>query len=127
MHVKKSLPPSLSGFPGEAEIKYYVKVTVVRPQLFKENHRAVGTSNDAFFKQKLTPFFTSSPTSGFFLLSHPDRRTQGKKPTHVAQNNFPNASLAKGKEASSENPCHQNLSVAILFASVSMLAYQTQQ
>ncbi|KAF2453476.1 hypothetical protein BDY21DRAFT_402111 [Lineolata rhizophorae] len=39
-HVKKTLPPTLSGFPGEAEIKYYVKVTVNRPQFYKENSRA---------------------------------------------------------------------------------------
>ncbi|KAI9682934.1 MAG: hypothetical protein M1829_006370 [Trizodia sp. TS-e1964] len=39
-HVKKTLPPSLSGFPGEAEIRYYVKATVIRPQFYKENHRA---------------------------------------------------------------------------------------
>ncbi|KAI9777522.1 MAG: hypothetical protein M1839_008816 [Geoglossum umbratile] len=38
-HVKKTLPPSLCGFAGEAEIKYYVKVTVVRPQFYRENHR----------------------------------------------------------------------------------------
>lgn len=40
-HIKATLPPSLSGFPGEAEIKYFVKVTVNRPQFFKENPRAV--------------------------------------------------------------------------------------
>lgn len=40
-HVKKALPPSVNGFPGEAEIKYYVKVTVIRPQFYKENIRAV--------------------------------------------------------------------------------------
>jgi len=39
-HVKQTLPPSLNGFPGEAEIRYYVKVTVNRPQFFKENPRA---------------------------------------------------------------------------------------
>ena len=38
-HVKRILPPSLTGFPGEAEIRYYVKVTVQRPSLFKENRR----------------------------------------------------------------------------------------
>lgn len=27
-HAKKTLPPSLTGFPGEAEIRYYIKVTV---------------------------------------------------------------------------------------------------
>lgn len=42
-HVKQPLPPSLSGFPGEAEIRYYVKVTVQRPGLFRENRRdAIG-------------------------------------------------------------------------------------
>lgn len=40
-HIKATLPPSLSGFPGEAEIRYYAKVTVNRPQFFKENPRAI--------------------------------------------------------------------------------------
>ncbi|EED12649.1 arrestin (or S-antigen) domain protein [Talaromyces stipitatus ATCC 10500] len=44
-HVKKTLPPSLSTFPGEAEIKYYVKTTVVRPQFFKENIRSIAGFN----------------------------------------------------------------------------------
>jgi hypothetical protein len=39
-HVKKTLPPSLTGFPGEAEVRYYVKVTVQRPSIFKENRRS---------------------------------------------------------------------------------------
>jgi hypothetical protein len=39
-HVKKTLPPTLSGFPGEAEIRYFVKVTVNRKSFFKENPRA---------------------------------------------------------------------------------------
>ncbi|KAK0708806.1 hypothetical protein B0T21DRAFT_341064 [Apiosordaria backusii] len=38
-HVTKTLPPSFTGFPGEAEIRYYVKVTIQRPSLFKENWR----------------------------------------------------------------------------------------
>ncbi|KAJ5698160.1 hypothetical protein N7462_000165 [Penicillium macrosclerotiorum] len=40
-HVKKTLPPSLHGFPGMAEIEYFVKVTVIRPQFYKENIRAI--------------------------------------------------------------------------------------
>ncbi|KAF9886416.1 hypothetical protein FE257_011448 [Aspergillus nanangensis] len=44
-HVKKTLPPSLSGFPGEADIKYYVKATVIRPQFYKENLRAIMNLN----------------------------------------------------------------------------------
>lgn len=39
-HVKRTLPPSITGFPGEAEIRYYIKVTVQRPSLFKENRRS---------------------------------------------------------------------------------------
>ncbi|KAJ9209336.1 hypothetical protein DTO166G4_9069 [Paecilomyces variotii] len=44
-HVKKTLPPSLRGFPGEAEIKYYVKATIVRPQFYKENIRSISEFN----------------------------------------------------------------------------------
>ncbi|KAK4982037.1 hypothetical protein LTR66_009522 [Elasticomyces elasticus] len=44
-HVKKTLPPSLTGFPGEAEIRYFVKVTVNRPTIFKENARAYAPFN----------------------------------------------------------------------------------
>ena len=40
-HVRKGLPPSMASFPGEAEIKYYVKATVSRPQFYKENYRSV--------------------------------------------------------------------------------------
>ncbi|KAL4901788.1 hypothetical protein BDW74DRAFT_159532 [Aspergillus multicolor] len=40
-HVKRTLPPSLSGFPGMAEVKYYVKATVIRPQFYKENLRTI--------------------------------------------------------------------------------------
>jgi len=39
-HVHKTLPPTLSGFPGEAEIRYFVKATVARHSFFKENARA---------------------------------------------------------------------------------------
>lgn len=39
-HVKKTLPPTLGGFPGEAEIRYFVKCTVNRHSFFKENARA---------------------------------------------------------------------------------------
>ncbi|KAG9240262.1 hypothetical protein BJ878DRAFT_304383 [Calycina marina] len=66
MHVKKTLPPSLTGFPGEAEVRYYIKVTVQRPSIFKENRRrTIGfkflpiepprpapTSNEAFARRQ---------------------------------------------------------------------------
>jgi len=38
-HAKMPLPPSLGGYPGEAEIKYFVKATVVRPKFYQENLR----------------------------------------------------------------------------------------
>ncbi|KAF2231681.1 arrestin [Viridothelium virens] len=40
-HVKQTLPPNLTGFPGEADIRYFVKVTVARPQFFQQNARAI--------------------------------------------------------------------------------------
>ncbi len=38
-HVKQTLPPSFTGFPKQAEIRYYIKVTIQRPGIFKENWR----------------------------------------------------------------------------------------
>lgn len=54
-HVKKTLPPSFGGFPGMADIKYFVKATVIRPQFYKENIRAVGISITAFYGSWLIP------------------------------------------------------------------------
>lgn len=38
-HVTRTLPPSLTGYPMEAEIRYFIKVTVQRPGFLKENWR----------------------------------------------------------------------------------------
>ncbi|PSR98941.1 hypothetical protein BD289DRAFT_361692 [Coniella lustricola] len=38
-HVTRTLPPSFTGFPKQAEIRYYIKVTIQRPGIFKENYR----------------------------------------------------------------------------------------
>lgn len=38
-HVTRTLPPSLTGYPMEAEIRYYIKVTIQRPGFLKENWR----------------------------------------------------------------------------------------
>jgi hypothetical protein len=38
-HVTKTLPPSFTGFPRQAEVRYFVKVTIQRPGFFKENWR----------------------------------------------------------------------------------------
>lgn len=48
-HVKKTLPPTFGGFPGMADIKYFVKATVIRPQFYKENIRAVGINPIAVY------------------------------------------------------------------------------
>lgn len=75
-HVKRTLPPSLTGFPGEAEIRYFVKVTVQRPGIFRENWRsAIGfrflpiepprsppTSNEVFARR---PYEFQSGLAGF--------------------------------------------------------------
>lgn len=38
-HVTRTLPPSFAGFPFQAGIRYYVKVTVQRPGFLRENWR----------------------------------------------------------------------------------------
>ncbi|TQS39311.1 hypothetical protein Golomagni_00167 [Golovinomyces magnicellulatus] len=45
MHVKRLLPPSLMGHPGFAEIRYFIKVTVRHPQIFKESWRSMTEFN----------------------------------------------------------------------------------
>ncbi|WEW59851.1 hypothetical protein PRK78_005332 [Emydomyces testavorans] len=77
-HVKRTLPPSLSGFPGEAEIRYYVKVTVVRPQFYKENYRGF-----ADFK---------------FLPIEPPRKKEADKETFARrQHQFANVRIPETK------------------------------
>lgn len=45
-HIKGTLPPSLSGITDDvAWIKYFLKVTVNRPQFYKTNMRQVGCSH----------------------------------------------------------------------------------
>ncbi|KAK8045099.1 hypothetical protein PG993_005123 [Apiospora rasikravindrae] len=71
-HVKSTLPPSLTGFPREAEIRYYIKVTIQRPGFFKENWRyqeafarrpfSFKPRSPAPYKQKRS-FFGSSKSS----------------------------------------------------------------
>ncbi|KKK26830.1 hypothetical protein ARAM_003393 [Aspergillus rambellii] len=99
-HVKKTLPPSLSGFPGEAEIKYYVKATVIRPQFYKENLRAInnltflpiepprtGNPNEETYARRQHRFSSGlapSPKSLFQKRSTPSLRDAGEKSLRVA-------------------------------------------
>lgn len=92
-HVKKTLPPTLSGFPGEAEIRYFVKATINRHSFFKENPRAYTPFNffpiepprpdpagsEVFARQKhqFTPPPDSEPVKGkmkslFGMKKEPD-------------------------------------------------------
>lgn len=87
-HVTKTLPPSVTGFPQEAEIRYFLKVTVQRPGFLKENWRfqtgfkflpiepprPKNTGQEAFARRPFT-FHARTPTyqgaerkkSGFFF------------------------------------------------------------
>ena len=49
-HIKRTLPPTLTGFAGQAEIRYYVKVTVGRPAFYKENYRAVSVASTFYYQ-----------------------------------------------------------------------------
>ncbi|OAX79677.1 hypothetical protein ACJ72_06001 [Emergomyces africanus] len=78
-HVRKALPPSLTGFPGEAEIRYYVKATVGRPQFYKENYRGFA---DIKFLPIEPPKATDSGAESYARRQHQFSKTgsiPGKK------------------------------------------------
>jgi hypothetical protein len=98
-HVKQTLPPSLTGFPQKAEILYYIKVTIQRPGILKENWRYdIGfkflpvepprpppTGNEAYARRP----FIFEPRSAvnekkkfsFMIGKQSQPQTQGEKPT----------------------------------------------
>ncbi|KAL2830091.1 hypothetical protein BJY01DRAFT_227553 [Aspergillus pseudoustus] len=109
-HVKKTLPPSLSGFPGMAEIKYYVKATVVRPQFYKENLRAIthltflpiepprsGNPKEEAYARRQHQFAsgpTPSPKSLFHKVSAPSLRDSAASGLRVSADlRLPNPSI----------------------------------
>ncbi|PWY77105.1 hypothetical protein BO70DRAFT_264243, partial [Aspergillus heteromorphus CBS 117.55] len=111
-HIKKTLPPSLSGFPGMADIKYYVKATVIRPQFYKENIRAIsglnflpiepprtGKPNEETYARRQHQFM-NHPTAGkkrglFQKMSSNSslRETTGCSPRVSADLRLPNPSI----------------------------------
>ncbi|KAI1207226.1 uncharacterized protein F4807DRAFT_436238 [Annulohypoxylon truncatum] len=111
-HVKSTLPPSLTGFPQEAEIRYYLKVTIQRPGFFKENWRyQVGfkflpiepprpakTSQEAFARRP----FTFRP----------------RAPTHHRKSFFGNKSPGPGAEDPSQMPPNIEMSARVPFPSI---------
>ncbi|KAH8785378.1 hypothetical protein F5883DRAFT_86012 [Diaporthe sp. PMI_573] len=88
-HVTKTLPPSFTGFPREAEIRYYVKVTIQRPGLFRENIRhQLGfkfmpiepprppTTNQEGYARRPFTFTPKSPGSNGKSQSQPQQKRQ---------------------------------------------------
>ena len=122
-HVKKTLPPSLSGFPGEAEIKYYVKATVVRPKFYQENFRTVGRhlqKSGAVLTRDRKRLSSSSP------LRHRDPPTSKKKPLRDASSSSRNTRHSRsGKAVCSRSRRNPKVLSKSLQPSRWMLAYQT--
>lgn len=94
-HVTKTLPPSFTGFPKEAEIRYYIKVTIQRPGLFQNNWRyQIGfkfmpiepprppeTSQEAYARRPFTFRGGSSGIAGI-LQQHAKRQSMfSRKPS----------------------------------------------
>ncbi|ROV94529.1 hypothetical protein VMCG_08155 [Cytospora schulzeri] len=87
-HVTKTLPPSFTGFPREAEIRYYIKVTIQRPGLFQNNWRhQIGfkfmpiepprppESNQEAYARRPFTFRPRSPGSAGLLQLQPKRQS----------------------------------------------------
>lgn len=51
-HIKNPLPPSFAGFPGEADIRYFVKATIARPSILRENVRCVSCNLDLCYESR---------------------------------------------------------------------------
>ncbi|KAI9925706.1 hypothetical protein ASPWEDRAFT_113742 [Aspergillus wentii DTO 134E9] len=97
-HVKKTLPPSLSGFPGMADIKYYVKATVVRPQFYKENIRGIAPLNFL----PIEPPRTGNPSEETYARrQHQFSKTSNTSKTKSLFQKVSNASL---RDLASEPP-----------------------
>ncbi|SZF02594.1 unnamed protein product [Blumeria hordei] len=77
-HVKQKLPPTLTALPGTAEIRYFIKVTVQRRSLFKENSRS-----ELSFKFLPTELPRPQPTSNQFYVRMPfsflSQQSQGSR------------------------------------------------
>ncbi|KAF4595309.1 hypothetical protein GQ602_000922 [Ophiocordyceps camponoti-floridani] len=85
-HVTRTLPPSLTGYPMDGEIRYFIKVTVQRPGFLKENWRyqaglkflpiepprSAKSGQEAFARRP----FTFRPRS---IPAYPDRSASSKK------------------------------------------------
>ena len=139
-HVTRTLPPSLTGFPMEAEIRYYIKVTIQRPGLLKENWRyQIGfkflpieppkparTGQEAFARRPFT-FRPRSPIPGgakkssfFFKRSDRPEKTDGDASSSGTGQIAPDAMAAPSVEMSARLPhpsvlaCNQPVPLRLL-------------
>jgi len=108
-HAKKTLPPSLSGFPGEAEIKYYVKATVVRPKFFQGNIRTIcdikflpiepprplDRHEETFARRKrqFQPYPGASQKKGLFKKSSTPQSAEEEPPAFQVDARLPNPAV----------------------------------
>lgn len=77
-HVRGTLPPSLSGIPDdEAWIRYFLKVTVNRPQFYRSNMRSV-CPRRYYDKQNAPLTLCSTTLSSSSPLSLPGRPSSTK-------------------------------------------------
>ncbi|RMD41418.1 hypothetical protein DV735_g3678, partial [Chaetothyriales sp. CBS 134920] len=121
-HVKKTLPPSLAGFPGMAEIKYYVKATVVRPKFYQENLRTrvdirfmpvedprPPARQEEMFARRKQQFQQTAPP--------PEKRRLFKRSTPAAANTQPEPPTVQVEARLPSPPivtCHEPLPLRVL-------------
>ncbi|KAF2148323.1 hypothetical protein K461DRAFT_282768 [Myriangium duriaei CBS 260.36] len=89
-HRRGPLPPTLRGFPGEAEIRYYLKATLAQPSFLKQNIRVISPFNfcpiepprppdngsEAFARKKhqfMRPHASGSKGKGLYATSIQDQ------------------------------------------------------
>ncbi|KAK2593702.1 hypothetical protein QQS21_008610 [Conoideocrella luteorostrata] len=120
-HVTRTLPPSLTGYPMEAEIRYYIKVTIQRPGFLKENWRyQIGykflpiepprparTGQEAFARRPFT-FMPRSPApqsrrKGSFFAKKGDR-AETSKSDDTSTPDSPDVATAPSIEMSARLP-----------------------
>lgn len=84
-HVRGTLPPSLSGIPDdEAWVRYFLKVTVNRPQFYRSNMRSVcphAQTLSVITKRKKGPLTLHSATPSSSSPSNLPARWSSMKPT----------------------------------------------
>ncbi|PPJ53951.1 hypothetical protein CBER1_05810 [Cercospora berteroae] len=135
-HVKKTLPPTLSGYPGEAEIRYYVKCTVGRHGFLKENARTQAPFNffpienprppitgaECFARQKhrFDGFETpSSPTVGDKMKGMFGKKSGSTPSSPVVGNGSPFVSIDARLPEPPIITCNQDLPLRLIFKKLS--------